>query len=128
MEKRIATQNITTPTQALPVISAVGDVFEHKNGWNISLLMPGVDESDLRVEVESNVLTIEGSRRAVSPSDTSMKPILTALHGVQYRRQFQLSDDIDSQHIEAQLKDGVLSVKLPRAAQAKARKISVVAH
>jgi HSP20 family protein len=83
--------------------------------------MPGVAKDGLDISVEENVLTIAGRRQA--------EPQGNLLHresrAVDYRRIFQLDPSIERDKISAQIEQGLLTVRLPKAEKAKPRKIEV---
>ena len=99
------------------------DIYETDEGINLVADMPGIDENSLDIMLEKNVLSIRGNVDFEAPEDYSLA---YAEYGVgDYERRFTLSDEIDQENIEASVKNGVLSLHLPKAGPAKARKISV---
>jgi len=85
--------------------------------------MPGVDEKTVEITVERNVLTIHGRPQYVSREG------YTLVHGEygygNYERSFTISDEIDRDHIQATVKNGVLRLVLPKAEKAKPRKVTI---
>jgi HSP20 family molecular chaperone IbpA len=100
-----------------------GDIYEGENDLTVVLEMPGVDKSNVDINVESGVLNIEG--RLDFSKYEGMQPVYTEYNIGHYRRSFSLSNKIDQGRISADMKDGVLTVTLPKAAEAKPRKITV---
>ncbi len=90
------------------------DIYETAVDLMVIADLPGVEESALQLEVSDGVLTLEAE---VSVADNE-KPL-------GYYRQFRLSDRIDADAGSAKLKDGVLSLRLPKVAAAKPKKIAV---
>ncbi len=85
--------------------------------------LPGVDAKNVDISLERNVLTIDAS-----PLDEQMEGyslVYCEYATGDYQRRFVLSDTIDKEKISAEVKDGVLHLRLPKAGPAKARKISV---
>ena len=85
--------------------------------------VPGVDQSGISVGVDENILTIEG--RTLDREEDVSKEIHREYRLSNYYRQFELSDVIDQDKITAELKHGVLTVKLPKAEKAKPKKIDI---
>jgi len=101
------------------------DIVENKNEIWIYADMPGVDNRSLDIELENNVLTIQGLVNAEIPEKA--EPVLGEYGIGDFLRTFTLSDAIDKSKIEASIKNGVLKLRLPKAEPAKARKIEVKA-
>lgn len=99
------------------------DIFEAEQALTVVLEMPGVDKGNVDVSVEAGVLTVEG--RVDFSKYEGMQPVYTEYNVGHYRRSFSLSNKIDQSKIAAEMKDGVLTVTLPKAEEAKPRKISI---
>ncbi len=117
---------VTTPAeQTKPglVFSPAVDIFE--TDQNITLLadMPGVKAEDLTIDLREDVLTLSGEVDA--PEGPDEVDVFREYRTGKYYRQFSLSEVIDQERIEAELKDGVLKLKLPKVEKAKPRKITV---
>ena len=99
------------------------DIYETKDALWLRADMPGVDEQSLNVHLADGVLTLEGQ---VSLKDyENLAPVYTEYNVGNYVRRFTLSNDIDSDRIQARMKNGVLELELPKAERAKPRKIQV---
>ena len=101
------------------------DIFETKDGVVMLLDVPGADPNSLNVTLEHRALTISARPTIEIPQDST--PIYAEFQLGVYERTFTLSDDIDSDRIEAVFKDGVLRLSLPKASSAQAKKITVKA-
>jgi HSP20 family molecular chaperone IbpA len=99
------------------------DIFEADDALTIVLEMPGVDKSNVDINIESDVLTVEGRVDFAKYED--MQPVYTEYNIGHYRRSFSLSNKIDQSKIAADMKDGVLTVTLPKAEEAKPRRIFI---
>ncbi|MBL3566059.1 Hsp20/alpha crystallin family protein, partial [Rhodovulum sulfidophilum] len=85
--------------------------------------MPGVAAPDVEIALENRVLTISGHAGTARPERLQL---VHAEYGEgDYERAFTLSEDIDPDRIEAEMKDGLLRVTLPRAEAAQPKKIAV---
>jgi HSP20 family molecular chaperone IbpA len=101
------------------------DIYEVDDAWFVTLDMPGVDESGTDVSIEKGVLTVTGK---VDAFDTEgWKRHLGQLEARSFERSFRLPDEIDTSAIEAHVKNGVLRLRLPKAAEAMPHKITVKA-
>jgi HSP20 family protein len=101
----------------------VTDIFETEQALTVILEMPGVDRDKVDIHVENNVLTIEG--RVDFGKYQGLQPLYTEYNVGDYARSFQLSSTINQEGITADLKDGVITLVLPKAEKAKPRKIKV---
>jgi HSP20 family molecular chaperone IbpA len=101
------------------------DIYETDDNIIVVADMPGVDESTIDVTVEKNVLSINGYPEIERPDGHNLT--YAEYETGDYVRNFTLSDQIDQEHIEAVVRDGVLRLTLPKAAPAKAKKIEVKA-
>ena len=117
VEKKTET---TTPAR---VFVPVTDIFETLEALTVVLEMPGVDRNSVEASVENDVLTIEG--RIDFAKYEAMRPVYTEYNVGHYARRFEISDRIDQSKISAEIKDGVVTIVLPKGEQAKPRKIQV---
>lgn len=101
------------------------DVFENQDGITLLADMPGVSKDDLDIQVDADTLTIEGEI-AVDLSQ-GMKASQIDVERSRYRRVFTLSKALDADQVSADLKHGVLTLRIPRAAHAQPRKVAVQA-
>jgi len=99
------------------------DIFETKDELVLVADMPGVPSDGVDVDVEGDELSIEG--RVRSSDYDSLKPLHVEYGVGAFYRRFTLGELIDREGIKAQLKDGVLVLRLPKAERARARRITV---
>jgi HSP20 family protein len=97
------------------------DIYETADGLIVKADLPGVSKDKLNVRVENNLLTIRGEAAHVAPGD----PIYTEYGLVNFFRQFELNERVDQSKISAELNHGVLTLNLPKAEEAKPKKIDV---
>jgi HSP20 family molecular chaperone IbpA len=101
----------------------MADIYETQDALTVILEMPGVEKNNVDVRVEDGVLHVEGKLDLAKYRD--LHPLYIEYNVGHYARSFQLSSKIDQNRIEAALKDGVLSLTLPKVEEAKARTILV---
>lgn len=101
----------------------VTDIFETDQALIVVLEMPGVGKEAVDVSVENDILTIDG--RIDYSKYEGLQPIYTEYNVGYYTRSFQISSKIEQGGISAELKDGVMTLVLPKAETAKPRKIKV---
>ncbi len=99
------------------------DVYETEDALTVVMEVPGVGRDDVAVEVKDDVLRVEG--RIDSAKYGGMEPVYTEYGVGHWARSFALSDKVDRERIGAQLEDGVLTLTLPKTAEAKPRRIAV---
>src|SRR5690348_10063160 len=102
---------------------AVADIFETDQALTVVLEMPGVNKDGVDIRVENDVLSVEG--RVDVSNYAGLQPVYTEYNVGHYARNFQLSSKIEQGAIKAELKDGVMTLVLPKSEKAKARKITV---
>jgi HSP20 family protein len=99
------------------------DIYEDQDSLKVVLEMPGVEKGNVDIRVEEGVLFVEG--RLDLTKYGGLQPLYTEYNIGNYSRSFRLSNAIDQDKIGAELKNGVLSLTLPKAEKAKARTIQV---
>jgi HSP20 family protein len=99
------------------------DVIEDETGITLYADLPGVSRDTLEINVEADSLTIEGTVTAATPE--AMEATYAEVRVPRFRRSFTLSRELDTGRIDAQLKDGVLKLRIPKQEQAQPRRVSV---
>lgn len=113
-------------TQAAPAQQSLRpavDIFETKDGLTLVADMPGVAKDGLALHVDGDTLEISGEAVIDLPQD--MRPLFAEVRATRYRRSFTLSKELDAERIGAKLKDGVLTLTIPKRAELQPRKIQV---
>jgi HSP20 family protein len=108
--------------QQRAVLPAV-DVFEDASGITLLADVPGVHKDQLELKIEGDALLIEGGLQRLTPD--GLEAVYAEVRVPRYRRSFTLSRELDTARIEANLKDGVLTLRIPKQAHAQPRRISV---
>jgi HSP20 family molecular chaperone IbpA len=99
------------------------DVFEDEAGITLLADMPGVPREQLELKVEGDTLWIDGLSQTHAPEGS--EPVYVEWRTAHFQRRFTLSRELDSARIEANLKDGVLRLRIPKQVHAQPRRIAV---
>jgi HSP20 family protein len=105
------------------VLRPPADVFEDADGITLHLDMPGVSKERLSVQTDKNTLTVEGDVQMAMPE--GMEALYAEVHSTHYRRSFTLSGELEPEKTQANLKDGVLTLHIPKRAEVRPRRIEV---
>ena len=117
------TQNGTAARGA--TLTPAVDVFENSHGITVLADLPGVPKEKLDVKVHDGTLSIEAE--AVVPIASGLRLQYAEIREPHFFRAFALSADFDASRIDAQLRDGVLKLTIPRRDEARPRRIEVTA-
>ena len=101
----------------------ITDIYETDDALTVVMEIPGVEKKDVEVNVENDVLRVEG--RVDFTKYEGLEPLYTEYNVGYFARSFTLSNRIDQQQIAAQLEDGVLTLTLKKAKEAMPRKIAI---
>ena len=104
------------------VLRPLVDIYEDADGITLQADVPGVSKERLNVHVEGNTLALEGRTAPRGESDAAERRTSPA---TLYRRTFALSRELATDAIEAKVKDGVLTVRIPKKAEDRPRKIAI---
>jgi HSP20 family molecular chaperone IbpA len=99
------------------------DIFEDAEGITIEADMPGVSKERLHVQVDANTLLIEGEVQIDLPE--AAEAVYADIRSTRFSRSFTLSNELESDKIEARLKDGVLRLRIPKHPEQVPRRIEV---
>ena len=100
------------------------DVKETKDAYLIKADLPGLADKDVEISVTGNVLTVSGQRED-ERQDEGDRYYMTERSYGRFTRSLSLPDGADAENVKADLKDGVLSVKVPKRPEVQPKKISV---
>lgn len=101
------------------------DILSHDDGIVILADLPGVDQQNVAITVEKDVLTINGFVSTAPPAPEGYELLYNEYGIGDFQRSFTVPQEIDLEGIEASLHQGVLRLDLPKAPEARARKITV---
>lgn len=123
VQKKRELENKEEATIPARVFVPAADIYEAEYDLTVILEMPGVEKKNVDINVENGVLSVEG--RIDLAKYQGLQPLYTEYNIGHYSRSFRLSSKIDQNKIAAEMKDGVLSLKLPKIEEAKPRTIQV---
>ena len=103
------------------------DIYETEGTFVITMELPGVEPSDVDVSVEDSILTVQGQRKFYSEVNEDSFHRVERRYG-QFVRSLSLPSSADPERITAAFDKGVLTIEVPKAEQAKPRKITVKAE
>ena len=103
------------------VLSPAVDIFESVESLTLVADLPGVDRDGLEINTEKEVLTINGTVAIKNRG----RSLLREFSSANYYRQFKLSDQFDVEKSYAELRDGVLILRIPKTEAAKPKRIEI---
>ncbi len=106
-------ENITPETEAIEVVPAV-DILEKDGSIELHFEVPGANAETVSVEVDDGVLRV-----------AALSSLVRDGRQIEFKRRFQLSDQVDVERITARTADGVLTLELPKSARSRVHKIVV---
>lgn len=114
------------PARAAKTYVPPVDIIEDRNGLVLLLDMPGVEPRDVEIQYENGVLTIHGKVNVQEPE--GMTYIRREYGKGDYHRSFAVGEGIDASKIDAECRNGVVTLHLPKAEAFKPRRIEVKAQ
>lgn len=114
------------PVDSTTVFEPVAELRENGDRVEVSLDVPGVERGAVSVTIHDGILTISGERKATPVAEGEL--FRTERSYGRFERQLSLNHPVDSTKISATLKDGILTVTLPKAPEARPKSIDVTAH
>ena len=113
-------KNIGKTRDLRSAIPAV-DIYENDNEILLHADMPGVVKEDVSVNIDNGTLSLSGVRKIETKGSSNWEEF----SNVEYVRSFSVPQTIDVERVEAELKDGVLRLHLPKSEEAKPRQIEI---
>ena len=125
LHDRVLARNSNSVDRELAFKPAV-DIYEDNDGIHVHADLAGVKPEDIKVNVENNVLTISGERKLDQQDKRDGYHRVERYYG-SFSRSFALTNEVDSENIDAKYEQGVLKVTLRKRPSAKRRAIEVKA-
>jgi len=107
-----------------PAWAPAVDISERKDAYGVAVELPGVKLDDLEIAFQDGLLTIQGERCLAADSADERPHLIERRYGL-FRRSITLPPHVNADAIEASLEDGVLRVVVPKAEEAKPKRIEV---
>jgi HSP20 family protein len=118
-------RDVGTP-QEIEVMPPRLDLVEKPTGYEILADLPGVDPADIKVSITGNTLRIEGEKReARAEGEPEGRTHVRERMFLRYQRSIDLPEEVDASRVQANLRNGVLRLTIPRSEAAKSRTIEV---
>jgi HSP20 family protein len=115
-------ENPSSPEEQRSILPLV-DIFEDDTGITLQADLPGVSQDRLDIQIDNDSLSIAGNIKF--DLSEHMDALYADVRASRYQRSFALSRELDRDNIEASLKDGVLTLRIPKLQEHRARKIEV---
>ena len=116
-------RNHAEPTRDARVYVPTTDIYEKDDTILVRCDMPGVPEGQIDIQLENTELEISGTQTVTKPE--GMELLMGEYNTGVFHRKFNIPQTIDRDKIKARLHNGVLDIELPKAEQAKPRKIEI---
>ena len=123
MDERNQVAGTDQKAEPAPALLPPVDVIEDAAGITLYADLPGVHKENLKIEVDSDNLTIEGTMNL--PSSQNVEGTHVEVASPRFRRVFTLSKELDTENLQAELKHGVLKLHIQKAEHAKPRRIAI---
>lgn len=123
LAKQQASEVQAQPREPEIVLRPPVGIYEDEEGISLLLDMPGVSRDRLNIKADRNDLLIEGNAEINMPE--GMEALYAEVRSTYYRRSFALTGELEADKIDAKLKDGVLSIRIPKRAELRPRRIEV---
>ncbi|MDH5356357.1 MAG: Hsp20/alpha crystallin family protein [Gammaproteobacteria bacterium] len=104
------------------------DIEENDDNFMIKADLPGVTKDDIDIRLENGVLSISGEKRVEKETGKGTKHHRTERFHGSFSRRFTLPSEIDADHVNADYKDGVLSLTVPKIEEEKRKAIEIKVH
>jgi HSP20 family protein len=102
------------------------DIYEAGNAYHIEANLPGFDEKDIELTVDSGILTIQSAKKVETEKrDEDRHYIVRERHYDVFNRAFKLPDNADTENITASFNNGLLTLEIKKRAEAQKRVISI---
>lgn len=116
-------ESLPERSREIPTMAPLVDIYENDDEILLHADMPGVDRKDVTVNIDNGQLALGGVRKVETTGATQWEEF----GDVEFQRTFSVPQTIDMERVNAELKDGVLCLHLPKSEEAKPRQIEIKA-
>ena len=116
-------QDYSTTNTTLPSVN----VKEHEDGFEVEMAAPGLNKDDFKIELNNSILTIRSEKKEEKESENEKGFTRREFSYQSFSRSFTLPQSIESEKIEAQYKNGILKLTIPKKEEAKPRPMRQIA-
>ena len=116
-------KDMVEKNRAIPTVGPLVDIYENEDEILLHADMPGVEKDNITVNVDNGTLTLSAVRKLETKGAVTWEEF----GDVEYKRSFSVPQTIDVSMVDAELKDGVLRLHLPKSEAAKPRQIEIKA-
>jgi HSP20 family molecular chaperone IbpA len=123
VQKKRPVQSSDESTTPVNMFVPTTDIFETEDALTVLVEMPGVEKANVEIAVKDGILTIDG--KIDFQKYAGMQPLYTEYSIGNFHRRFSLSNKVDASNIRAEMRDGLLTLTIPKAEEAKAQRIEI---
>lgn len=113
-----------TNTQLESIQTPAAEVVEDDQKFTINVMFAGFEKKDIKIDMQDNELIVVGEK-SETKEEKNEKYHLSEFRSGKFRRSFYLPDSANMDKAEAELKNGILNVTIPKKAKAKVKEISI---
>jgi HSP20 family protein len=114
----------TGRSQSADSFAPAADVTRDGDTWKVSLAVPGISPDKVDIDIVGRTLRVRGER-VFDEQPENVEPVISEIRYGRFEREFTLPEEIDSQHVQATYRHGMLELVLPLAEGAKPRRIEI---
>jgi HSP20 family protein len=100
------------------------DVSENDEAFTVAVELPGIEQKDVDLSLTDDLLVIQGEKRAAAKDEGEARHSVERLHG-RFQRAIRLPRPVKADAVEATFKNGVLTIRLPKSAEARERRVPI---
>ncbi len=116
--------SLTQNSDAMPTFNPACDIEETDSHYLVSFDVPGIAKENIKIELVDGTLTVTGERRVEKDQKKASQHLIERSYG-QFRRSFSLPSQVDTENVEANYHEGVLTISIAKAESAKPRQIKI---